>query len=175
MPSRDHDGEWLLIWGGSAVTGFFAAQFAIMADMRVIAVADKARHGKRLEDIGVGLYYYYFLLGISLLNKLTPEHIVDRSSPKAAVEEIRNITGGELHYAIDCVGKQTACYAVEALSTSRQSYIVGLTGLPEDVPENVQPCTVVMIILLIFTTTNKLTNKLSQSRLSTVTLVSAKV
>jgi len=120
---RDHQGEWLLIWGASSVTGFFAAQFARAAGMRVIAVADHNKHGQRLMTIGV-------------------ERIVDRASPEAAVAEIRRLTHGSLRYAIDCVGKLTAKYAIESLDDSRQVYIVGLTGLPKEVPNNVQLCTV---------------------------------
>jgi hypothetical protein len=40
------------------------------------------------------------------------------------------------------VGKLTAKYAIESLDDSRQVYIVGLTGLPKEVPNNVQLCTV---------------------------------
>jgi hypothetical protein len=39
----------------SSVTGFFAAQFARAAGMRVIAVADYNKHGQRLMTIGVGM------------------------------------------------------------------------------------------------------------------------
>jgi hypothetical protein len=73
--------------------------------------------------------------------------VVDYSSPEEAVLEIRSITRGSLQYAIDCVGKHTAKYAVETLSTTRRTHLVGLTGLPRDVPENVQLCTVASVSL----------------------------
>ncbi|GAA5871109.1 hypothetical protein JCM1840_007592 [Sporobolomyces johnsonii] len=37
-PRPIQSGEWLLIWGASCVSGFFAAQFARLAGMRVVAV-----------------------------------------------------------------------------------------------------------------------------------------
>jgi NADPH:quinone reductase-like Zn-dependent oxidoreductase len=108
--------------------------------MRVIAVADHDRHVQRLRTIGVG--EFSLLAFIDLFADSFSEHIIDRSCPETAVAEIRRLTNGSLRYAIDCVGKLTAKYAIESLDTSRQTYIVGLTGLPKDVPNNVQLCTV---------------------------------
>lgn len=105
-------GEWLLIWGASSTTGFFAAQFARLAGMRVIAVADVSRHGERLRAIGV-------------------EHVVDRRDPVAAVAEIRKLTDGRLKYALDCISRDTATLAEQALDESQDTWLVGLSGLPK--------------------------------------------
>jgi NADPH:quinone reductase-like Zn-dependent oxidoreductase len=110
--------------------------------MRVIAVADHNRHSKRLTTIGVGEWGPPFFIAFRSLQRDPLERIIDRACPEAAVAEIRRLTNGSLRYAIDCVGKHTAKYAIESLDDSRQTYIVGLTGLPKEVPNNVQLCTV---------------------------------
>ncbi|KAL8290442.1 hypothetical protein RQP46_002700 [Phenoliferia psychrophenolica] len=97
---------------GSSVTGFFAAQFARLAGLRVIAVADISRHGERLRSAGV-------------------EHVVDRNDPAAAVATIRRLTEGKLRFALDCISRETATFSQEALGDDRDSWLVGLSGLPK--------------------------------------------
>lgn len=71
------------------------------------------------------------------------EHVVDRSDPSAAIQEVRRLTEGRLRYAIDCVGKETATNALRALSTEGgEVFLVGLSGLPKDVDRNVRLCDV---------------------------------
>ncbi|KAM0790565.1 hypothetical protein ACM66B_004434 [Microbotryomycetes sp. NB124-2] len=119
-----HFGEYLLIWGGSTVTGFLIAQLAHVAGLRVIAVADKSKHESRLRALGIS-------------------HVVDRNDPALAVEQVRDITQGQLRYAIDCVGRQTAEYAMQTLSDlEREVFLVGLSGLPKQSPRNVRLCDV---------------------------------
>ncbi|KAK4052499.1 hypothetical protein OIV83_002301 [Microbotryomycetes sp. JL201] len=119
-----HLGEYLLIWGGSTVTGFLIAQLAHIAGLRVIAVADKSKHDARLRALGIS-------------------HIVDRSDPKLAVQQVRDITQGQLRYAVDCVGRQTAEFAMQTLSDlEREVFLVGLSGLPGQSPRNVRLCDV---------------------------------
>lgn len=117
-------GEYILIWGGSTVTGFLTAQLAQIAGLQVIAVADKAKHEARLSSVGIS-------------------HIVDRTNPDLAVQQIKEITQGQLRYAIDCVGKQSAEKAMLCLSElERETFLVGLSGLPEEGPRNVRLCDV---------------------------------
>lgn len=57
IPSlRPEKGDWLLIWGGSSVTGLYAVQFAKMGGMRVIAVARKEKYKDLLSSLGAGEY-----------------------------------------------------------------------------------------------------------------------
>ncbi|KDE09506.1 hypothetical protein MVLG_00405 [Microbotryum lychnidis-dioicae p1A1 Lamole] len=116
-------GDWILIWGGSTTSGYLATQLAKTAGLRVIAVANRERHEERLRAVGI-------------------EHVVDRDDPIAAVAKIREITGGALRYAIDCVGKTSASHALEALSLSADTYLVGLSGLPKTARSGVRLCEV---------------------------------
>ncbi|GAA5968803.1 hypothetical protein JCM3765_001270 [Sporobolomyces pararoseus] len=118
LPPPIEKGEWLLIWGASCVTGYFAAQFARLAGLKVIAVVCERKHGDRLRNIGV-------------------EHIVDRHDPILAISQIRSITSNELKYAIDCVGSETAGFAQNALRSEGASWLVGLSGLPKELREGV--------------------------------------
>ncbi|KAL9612089.1 MAG: hypothetical protein Q9167_003311 [Letrouitia subvulpina] len=92
-----------------------AIQLAKLLGLRVIAVADVAKHGSRLVDLGADL-------------------LVDRKDPSRAIEIIRSVTKGNLRYSIDTVGKETATHLQEALHQSgekTQAHLVGLTGLPK--------------------------------------------
>lgn len=93
-----------------------AIQLAKLIGLRVIAVADLTRHGKRLVDLGVDVQ-------------------VDRNDPPRAIAIIANTTNHGLKFGLDTVGKETAGYLQEALNRSRggqQAHLVGLTGLPEE-------------------------------------------
>ena len=82
----------------------------------MIAVADPARHGARLSELGVDV-------------------LVDRQDPVRAVEIIRGVTDGNLRFALDTVGKETATYLRDTLQDTakgRASHLVGLTGLPKE-------------------------------------------
>ncbi|KAL4973029.1 chaperonin 10-like protein [Aspergillus desertorum] len=93
-------GEWFAIWGG----------------LKTIAVADIARHGKKLHAAGADI-------------------LVDRHDTARAVEIIRGVTGGKLRYAVDIVGKETATLLQSTLDPSigedgSHAHLLGLTGLP---------------------------------------------
>ncbi|GAA6012170.1 hypothetical protein JCM11491_001772 [Sporobolomyces phaffii] len=112
IPPPIAKGDWLLIWGASCVTGYFAAQFARLAGLRVVAVACEKKHGERLRAIGV-------------------EKVIDRHDPLLAVSQVVELTSNQLKYALDCVGSETAGFAQQALRTQGDSYLVGLSGLPK--------------------------------------------
>ncbi|KAI5480647.1 oxidoreductase [Pseudohyphozyma bogoriensis] len=109
---EDAEGKWILIWGGSSTTGYLASQFAKLGGLKVVAVADVAKYGQRLKEVGVDV-------------------VVDRKDPVAAVEEVRKLTEGKLKYAVDCIGKETATLALSALDPEQDSILVGLSGLPK--------------------------------------------
>lgn len=90
-------------------------QLAKLAGLRVIGVADLVRHGARLNRLGADV-------------------LVDRQDSGRAVEIIRSVTGGELRFALDTVGKETAGHLQESLQRQRdatQTHLIGLTGLPK--------------------------------------------
>lgn len=73
------------------------------------------RHGSRLFDLGADV-------------------LVDRHDPSRAIEIIRSVTKGELRFALDTVGKETATHLQECLQRNEggmQGHLVGLTGLPK--------------------------------------------
>ncbi|RHZ46493.1 zinc-binding alcohol dehydrogenase family protein [Aspergillus thermomutatus] len=110
-------GDWLAIWGASTTTGYIALQLAKLAGLRVICVADVARHGAKLLDAGADL-------------------LVDRHNTARAIEIIRGVTQGKLRYAIDIVGRDTATLLQQTLDASvhedgSHAHLLGLTGLPK--------------------------------------------
>ncbi|KAL4968009.1 zinc-binding alcohol dehydrogenase family protein [Aspergillus stella-maris] len=108
-------GDWIAIWGASTTTGYITLQLARQCGLRVICVADIARHGRKLQEAGADV-------------------LVDRHDPERAIEIIRGVTGGCLHYALDMVGRETATVLREALCTGPDSppaHLLGLTGLPK--------------------------------------------
>ncbi|KAJ5547973.1 Polyketide synthase enoylreductase [Penicillium frequentans] len=110
---RPQPGDWLAIWGASTTTGLVALQLAKLAGLRVICVADIARHGAKLLESGADL-------------------LVDRHNTDRAVEIIRGVTGGKLRYAIDIVGKDTATILEKTLDPLGNAHLLGLTGLPKE-------------------------------------------
>ncbi|RJE18577.1 oxidoreductase, zinc-binding dehydrogenase family [Aspergillus sclerotialis] len=114
---RAKPGEWIAIWGASTTTGYITLQLSKLAGLKVICIADAARHGAKLLEAGADL-------------------LVDRRDPERAIEIIHGITGGKLRYAIDIVGKETATILQRALSTGSQAgahaHLLGLTGLPKE-------------------------------------------
>lgn len=91
-----------------------AIQLAKLVGLRVIAVADLVRHGARLNQLGVDL-------------------LVDRQDSNRAIEIIRGVTKGQLRFALDLVGKETAGFLQQTLDQNGEfrSHLVGLTGLPK--------------------------------------------
>ncbi|KAF9633807.1 Alcohol dehydrogenase superfamily zinc-containing [Lasiodiplodia theobromae] len=120
-------GDWLVIWGGSSTTGIIALQLAKLAGLRVIAVADVARNGKRLIDFGADM-------------------LVDRFDHQRAIDVIRSITGNQLRFAIDVTGRESATHLQDMLHTSaaeKRAHLLGYAGLPKnkviDVQQHIVP------------------------------------
>ncbi|KAF4153800.1 hypothetical protein CNMCM6936_009538 [Aspergillus lentulus] len=115
---RTTPGDWLVIWGASTTTGYITLQLAKLAGLRVICVADVARHGAKLLDAGADL-------------------LVDRHDTARAVDIIRGVTRKKLRYAIDIVGKDTATLLQQTLDATvhddgSHAHLLGLTGLPKE-------------------------------------------
>lgn len=124
---RDDD-EWLLVWGGSTVTGQFATQFAVHSGVKVITV--NSAETKTLSE-GLGA-----------------THVVvrDGKSDEDVVEEIRSATGGNITRAIDLVGTKTAALCLRAVSTEQSVQFAPLAMISssQQVPDNVVVHTVEM-------------------------------
>jgi dimethyl sulfone monooxygenase SfnG len=118
---RPQPGEWVAIWGASSMTGQIALQLAKFAGLKVACVADLARNGQRLSDLGA-------------------DFMVDRYDTKRAIEILRAVTGNKLRFGIDTVGKETAEHLQQALASTNtgvKSHVLGLSGLPKDSPNGV--------------------------------------
>ncbi|CAG7968785.1 unnamed protein product [Penicillium olsonii] len=120
---KPQPGEWVAIWGASTTTGLIALQLAKLAGLRVICVADAARHGAKLIQSGADL-------------------LVDRQDPDRAVEVIRGVTEGKLRYAIDIVGRETATLLERTLNPDGHAHLLGLSGLPKEQIPGIQYHTV---------------------------------
>ncbi|KAL1981032.1 hypothetical protein VTN96DRAFT_3141 [Rasamsonia emersonii] len=114
---RVKPGEWVAIWGASTTTGYIALQLAKLCGLKVICVADIARHGARLLDAGADL-------------------LVDRYDTTRAVEIVRGVTQGRLRFGVDMVGRETATILQQALFASEHdgpaAHLIGLTGMPKE-------------------------------------------
>ncbi|RAK99605.1 zinc-binding alcohol dehydrogenase family protein [Aspergillus ibericus CBS 121593] len=111
-------GDWVAIWGASTTTGYITLQLAKLAGLHVVCVADIARHGARLHQLGADV-------------------LVDRQDTERAVDIIRGVTKGKLRYAVDIVGAETAGLLERTLDdTIREdgshAHLLGLTGLPKE-------------------------------------------
>lgn len=93
-----HKLDWLLIWGGSAVTGQFATQFAVQSGLNVITV-----NSERTKALSLGL---------------GAKHVVTRDgkTDDEIVAEIKAVTGGNVTRAIDLVGPKTAALVLRCVS-----------------------------------------------------------
>ncbi|KAI1104343.1 GroES-like protein [Jackrogersella minutella] len=119
---------WLLIWGGSTVTGQFATQIASLSGIKVITVNSTETR--------------------SLSERLGSNHVVvrDGKSDEQVVDEIRSITGGRITRAIDLVGPKTAALALDAVSKDEPVAFAPLAMMSgsQILPENVVAHTVEM-------------------------------
>lgn len=92
-----------------------ALQLGKLAGLRIICVADVAKHGARLHRLGADI-------------------LIDRFDTARAVEIIQGITRGELRFALDTVGKETAGHLQRCLKPQEgtpYAHLIGLTGLPK--------------------------------------------
>lgn len=99
-----------------------ALQLGKLAGLRVICVADVAKHGARLHRLGADI-------------------LVDRFDSARAVEIIKSVTEGELRFALDAVGKETAGHLQQCLKPQQgnlYSHLVGLTGLPKQTASGIK-------------------------------------
>ena len=91
---RDNGPPWILIWGGSCVTGTMAIQLAKDNGFRVFAVAG--------------------LQNASYLHSVGADKVTNRYEPEQAILEARRFG---IRLGIDCVGQQTATFAARALQS----------------------------------------------------------
>lgn len=111
--------DWILVYGGGAVTGQFIAQLAKLAGLKVAVVASPTNFAHLSSDL-VGAHA-----------------CVDRFlSAGKLLEEVKRITGGKLRYAMDCVGSSTAAICEAALrSTGAEgTQLICLAGNPKAQP-----------------------------------------
>ncbi|CAJ2503003.1 Uu.00g103970.m01.CDS01 [Anthostomella pinea] len=124
----DSEEQWLLIWGGSTVTGQFATQIASLSGIKVITV--NSAETKALSE------------------KLGASHVVvrDEKTDEELVDEIRQVTGGRITRAIDLVGTKTASLALDAVSKDAPVAFAPLAMMSSShvIPENVIVHTVEM-------------------------------
>lgn len=120
--------EYLLIWGGSAITAQFAIQLAVRSGIPVITVTS-AKTRALAKSLGVS-------------------HVVarDGKTNDEIVADIREFGGDNITRAIDLVGTETANYCLQALSTTRPCLFAPLAMISSKaiVPVNVSVQTVEM-------------------------------
>ena len=126
--SSSSEAEYLLLWGGSAVTGQFAIQITTRCGLKVIAVTSSKTQ--------------------TLAQSLGAHHVVIRDGKTEAeiVAEIRSIAGDNITKAIDLVGTKTANFCMEAMSTSKQGIFAPLAMISSKavIPANIRVETVEM-------------------------------
>ncbi|KAI5252535.1 GroES-like protein [Aureobasidium subglaciale] len=114
---RPQHGDHIAIYGGSSTSALFISEIARLAGLRVILLADGVKHGGRLGEREGCI-------------------LVDSHDPLRAIEIVRSITKGQLRFAVDTVGKETAGYLAQMLQSDsqegRRSHLVGLTGVPKE-------------------------------------------
>ncbi|TIA66453.1 GroES-like protein [Aureobasidium pullulans] len=114
---RPQQGDWIAIYGGSSTSALFISEIARLAGLKVILLADSAKHGERLGEREGSI-------------------LVDSHDPIRAINVVRAITKGKLRFAVDTVGKETAGHLVQMLQADaqeeRRAHLVGLTGVPKE-------------------------------------------
>lgn len=98
-----------------------ALQIAKRAGLRVICVADAAKHGSRLYDLGADI-------------------LVDRIDEERAIGVVKSVTGGKLRFALDSAGPASASRLQDALqqsSNGQKAHLLALAGLPKQKPEGI--------------------------------------
>lgn len=119
---------YLLVWGGSTVTGQFAIQIAALGGLKVIAVTS-AKTAELARNLGASYTV-----------------IRDGKSGDDIVLEIRAIAGDDITRGIDLVGPDTAGLCLKAMSTSQRVLFAPLAMLSSKtvVPQNISVETVEM-------------------------------
>lgn len=118
-------------YAASTTTGLIALQLAKLSGLRVICIADIARHGSKLLSLGADV-------------------LVDRLDTDRAIDIIRGVTNNKLRFGIDLIGRDTAILLERALHTpstassessersSRQSHLLGLNGNPKEKKDGIK-------------------------------------
>lgn len=101
----------------SSTTALMALQLAKYAGLRVVCIADVAKSGKKLVELGADM-------------------LIDRLDTKRAVDILDSVTGGQLRFAIDTAGPESATFLQDSLSRSQpegglQKHLLGFSGLPK--------------------------------------------
>jgi NADPH:quinone reductase-like Zn-dependent oxidoreductase len=119
--------EYLLIWGGSTVTGQFATQIATASGLKVISVTS-AKTKSLSETLGAQVV------------------VRDGKSEEEIVAALREIAGDNITRAIDLVGTKTASFCLQAFSNSKPGVFAPLAMISSKalIPENVRVETVEM-------------------------------
>lgn len=122
-----HADEYLLLWGGSTVTGQFAIQIASRCGLKVIAVTS-AKTRALAEELGAKVV------------------VRDGKTEEQIVAEVRGTTGDNVTRAIDLVGTKTAKWCLEALSREKSCLFAPLAMIDSKtvVPANIKVETVEM-------------------------------
>jgi D-arabinose 1-dehydrogenase-like Zn-dependent alcohol dehydrogenase len=117
---RPQPGDWIAIHGGSSTSALFISELARLAGLKVILLADVAKHGEQLGEREGCI-------------------LIDSHDSSRAINIVRSITKGNLRFAIDTVGRETAGHLMQMLQGAedgRRCHLVGLNGVPkEKVPE----------------------------------------
>jgi NADPH:quinone reductase-like Zn-dependent oxidoreductase len=126
-PQQTNTDEYLLLWGGSTVTGQFAIQIAVRCGVKVIAVTS-AKTQALAES-----------LGAMVVTR-------DGKTEEEIVAAVRAIAGDNITRGIDLVGTKTAAFCLQAFSTTKPGLFAPLAMISSKtvVPENVTVETVEM-------------------------------
>ncbi|RDW65502.1 hypothetical protein BP5796_10194 [Coleophoma crateriformis] len=108
--------EYLLVWGGSAVTGQFAIQMAKLGGLNVIAVCSERTKSMTEE------------LGAKVVTR-------DGKSNEEIIEELRSIAGENITRVIDLVGNSTAVAALKTVSKTKPVHFAPLAMMKDQVVE----------------------------------------
>lgn len=108
--------EYLLVWGGSAVTGQFAIQMAKLGGLNVIAVCSERTKSMTEE------------LGAKVVTR-------DGKTNEEIIEELRSIAGENITRVIDLVGNSTAVAALKTVSKTKPVHFAPLAMMKEQVVE----------------------------------------
>ena len=141
----ERDRPWIIIWGASCVTGMMITQLARQSGFRVFAVA--------------GIH------NTAELHSLGAEVIFDRHKPQEAIAQAQKYS---IRLAVDCVGQETASYAVQAMQEGGKMAYLVKGPKPEVVEE--KKATITDILIKRFHEDERygqaLANHISQSLLS---------
>jgi len=111
---------FILVWGGASSVGSYAIQLARLSGFTVIGVCS-SRNADYVKSLGAKFVFDY--------------------QKEDVVSEVRKLTEGNLTYAVDVIGVETAQKCVSALSTTLPAYLAFVetgTGSPKSTSPNIQ-------------------------------------